>query len=119
MIRRFFSKGLFAILGVVLMGTLFLGLGANLNPVPQNIEPGTSQPATNLQQTATPSPVTNYKPVVEPQVIQSSSQPVPKKVVIRFAPQANDEQRQAYVDEVGGTVVESIDSLDTVVVDLL
>ncbi|HND93506.1 MAG TPA: S8 family serine peptidase, partial [Anaerolineales bacterium] len=79
-----------------------------------NQRTGTSTVSSETQEGETSS----YIPQSEPVRVDAPSQPVPQQVVIQFAPDATEAERAAYIESIGGTVVESIDSLDTIVVNV-
>lgn len=56
------------------------------------------------------------RPTVEPVVITVPQQPVPNQLVIRFNPTASEQERQAYIASIGGTVTQNIAALNAVVV---
>ncbi len=46
------------------------------------------------------------------------AQPVPNQVVIAFDPGASAAERAAYVEQIGGTVIETVEAIDTVIVSV-
>ncbi len=77
-----------------------------------------SQQATGTFSQSQAEDVSSYVPKSEPVKVDAPSEPVPQQVVIQFAPQATEAERKAYIELLGGTVVQSIDSLDTVVLNV-
>lgn len=57
---------------------------------------------------------------VGPQSVLTTVQaePVPNQVVLRVAPNSHPEEVEAYVNQIGGTVVQSVDALSIVVVNI-
>ena len=74
------------------------------NPTPQNIE--------------TPAPVAPYVPVTSPQEVKVPSEPIPSQVVIQFTSDTSTEDKLAYIDSIGGSVIQDIEQLDTVIVSV-
>lgn len=70
----------------------------------------------NPQPTATQP--TFYIPITNPVKVQAPLIPVPAQIVVQFAPDTTTQERQAYIESVGGTVLDSIDALDTVVLNI-
>ncbi len=72
------------------------------------------------QPPATPVPLVTELPRVvattEPIAVDVPQQPVLNQVVINFHPSTTLEQRTAYIQQIGGTISQAIDALDTVVV---
>jgi thermitase len=56
--------------------------------------------------------------VAQPQNDPVSSEPVPGQVVVQFLPESSELERAAYVESFGGTVVNTIEALDTVVLNV-
>ncbi|MBZ0280304.1 MAG: S8 family serine peptidase [Anaerolineae bacterium] len=54
----------------------------------------------------------------EPQPISPPGQPVPDQIVIRFETGTPPEQRSAYIQQIGGSITQEIDALNTVVVNV-
>lgn len=52
----------------------------------------------------------------EPLVIPALPEPMANQMIIQFAENASVEEREAYLDQVGGTVIEDIAALNTVVI---
>lgn len=79
-------------------------------------QPFTASPAnpTSPTNTGNPTPIDASIPAAS----TPRAEPVLDQVVITFAPEASAEQREAYVTAIGGTVVERIDPLNSVVVQL-
>ena len=57
-------------------------------------------------------------PTVEPRAILISSEKVENQIVIRFSENASLQERADYIQKIGGTVNQSIDALDTVIVNV-
>jgi hypothetical protein len=77
---------------------------------------GTGNPAVSSEPQT--DETSSYVPKSEPLKLDAPSQPVPQQVVIQFAPEATEAERAAYIESIGGTVVQSITSLDTIVVNV-
>ncbi|MBC7812053.1 MAG: S8 family serine peptidase, partial [Burkholderiales bacterium] len=58
------------------------------------------------------------EPVAAPQVVEVPEQTTVDQVVIQFAADATDEQRDEYIASIGGQVSEQIDALNTVIVEV-
>jgi thermitase len=58
------------------------------------------------------------QPNVEPVVVTPPEAAVPNQIVLRFDPDSTVQQREDYVRSIGGTIVETIDALNTIVVDV-
>ncbi len=63
-------------------------------------------------------PAAPYVPITIPEAIEAPVEPVPDQVVIQFSAETSAEEKQAYVESIGGTVVQSIDLLDSLVVSV-
>lgn len=74
-------------------------------------------PPTHTQAPSTAVIVPTAKPM-EPLVVPIPQEQVPNQVVIRFDANATQQQRDSYIQSLGGTVSQSIASLDTVIVIL-
>jgi subtilisin family serine protease len=103
---------------VLLIAAIVLSVTAK-PPQPSGLQEDASSPSQDpAGRTGTPTPAPEYKPLTQPHRIDPPAQPVPAQIVIRFAQNTTQEDRAAYVESVGGTVVQSIDSLDAVVVSV-
>jgi len=54
----------------------------------------------------------------EPEQIRPPQQVVPEQIVLRFEADTSPEQQAAYIQQIGGSVIERIDTLNTVVVSI-
>jgi thermitase len=123
-----FQKTGTSILGIIVVLTMILsscapaGLGSVDQPNFSTSNDDTlenSNPASSPSVTNTPSPAEiPYEPIKEPVVISVPEEPVPAQVVIQFNKDATEEEKEAYLEEIGGVIVEDIDSLDTVIVSV-
>ncbi len=84
---------------------LSLGIKFPLSPKPDEAP----QPKTEAAPTET------HQPQTEPQVVKPPAEAIPAQVVIRFTANTTQQERAAYIESIGGTVLKNIDSLDTVV----
>ncbi|MBN1121934.1 MAG: S8 family serine peptidase, partial [Anaerolineae bacterium] len=66
----------------------------------------------------TPTPIPTYEPIVEPEANPPVLDPVPAQVVIKLQPGTSPEDLQTFLDEIGATVVEEIEQLDTIVIEV-
>ncbi|MEP6985769.1 MAG: S8 family serine peptidase, partial [Chloroflexota bacterium] len=102
----------------VLVADSAVNLPATAPTIAPQAAPTELQPTTTVQSNpvvAIPSSV----PVmagVPPVIIPIPPAPIPNQIVIQFDPAASPQERAAYIQQIGGTVGQSIDALDTVVV---
>ena len=101
-------------------------------PTESPTEPPTDTPTEEPTEAPTQVQVRILRPADDPDDAEPTTEPVdlppaviipveeaaPEQMVIRFDPAASAEERAAYVDALGGTVMQNIASLDTVVVSL-
>ncbi|MFN8530784.1 MAG: S8 family serine peptidase [Anaerolineae bacterium] len=85
----------------------------------ENVVMVPTQPPTPL---SSPTPFPTL-PIASPPTVQVAPPPqpqaiVPRQVVVSFAPQTSAQERQAYIESVGGTVVQNLTALDAVVVQV-
>ena len=116
MICQFLSRNRFFVPGIILIGLLLLVLIANAGKPAATVQNSSSEPAP--QEGSTSVPVPAYKPVTQPQAVEVAAEPIPQQVIIQFVPESTNEERVEYVESIGGTVVDLIDLLDTVVVNM-
>jgi thermitase len=100
-------RAIFAV-GVILL-ILFLSISSLMLPV--NVD-------SNKPIQSEPPSIQAYQPTVEPQKVDAPNEPIPAQAIIRFDKNTTEQERAAYIQSVGGTVVKQIDSLDTVVVSV-
>jgi thermitase len=100
-------KAIFSVVLLLILVFVFIA-GSRMTPTESNNKSATSRPD--------PSPSATLQPTVEPQIMRVPKDPIPDQVVIQFAPDATEAERTSYIQSLGGTVVNQIDALDTVVV---
>ncbi|MBN8595701.1 MAG: S8 family serine peptidase [Anaerolineae bacterium] len=61
-------------------------------------------------------PVVLPTEIIQPQI--PPVEPIPQQIVVQFSPAASAEERLAYIASIGGTVVEQIESLNSMVVNV-
>lgn len=88
------------------------------SPIPPTPVPTGEPTAVQAVDTATELPTQVVAPSVETAQPAQPSRPVPNQVVIQFQPGTSPEQQAAYIQELGGTVEQEIEALDTVVVNV-
>lgn len=76
------------------------------------------QPVITQIPTSTATVIAPYVPVTKPNDIKAPVEPVSDQVVIQFSADTSAEEKQAYVESIGGTIVQSIDALDSLVVSV-
>jgi len=85
-------------------------------------EPFSSTTNTNDNNDVTPSepssPTNANNASAQPINDPIASDPVPGQIVIQFSPNSSEQERAAYVESLGGTVVTTIEALDTVVLNV-
>ena len=78
----------------------------------QASNPSSSSPANNDDN------VVEDVDVAQPKNDPAPSKPIPGQVVVQFSPNSSEQERAAYVESLGGTVVNTIEALDTVVLNV-